>query len=60
MATKVTKIIVDYGVKTAIAKTLEVDRTTVLRALDGNYPMTQKALRIRKYALQKGGIEIKN
>ena len=58
MATKVPKILIGYGLSSEIAKTLNVTRTTVRRALGGSYPMTQKALRIRKYALEKGGIEI--
>lgn len=57
MATNLRKIYVEHGVKTEIAKTLGVCRGTVIDALNGKYS-TKKALRIRKVALEKGGVEV--
>lgn len=58
MATKLTKIFTEHGLKSKIARDLNVNRRTVLTALDGRYA-TKKALKIRKYALENGGIESK-
>lgn len=54
----ITKIMVDHGVKTEIVKTLNVTQVTVRRALSGTYPITAKALKIRKIAIEKGGVEV--
>lgn len=59
-----TTILVDYGVRTEIAKTLGVSQPTIRKALSGRYNEHNEAernlaLRIRKCAINLGGVEVK-
>jgi hypothetical protein len=57
MATKVARILTPRGMVKNIAQTQKVCTVTVIRALSGEYAMTRKALRIRKMAIESGGVE---
>jgi len=54
---KLKKILVDYGERRLLARTFNTSYVTVRAALSGSCD-SPLCLRIRKYALQRGGTEV--